>query len=53
MVVSVVRGVVGARSIRVVFVSGVVALILLPVVVRRVMVERTPPVEPAPSVEES
>jgi MFS family permease len=46
-------GLVGARSIRAVFVAGIVTLGLLAIVVRKVMVERNPPVEPAPAVEES
>ena len=46
-------GIIAARSIRAVFVSGVVALAVLAIVVRRVMVEPTPQVEPAPAVEES
>jgi MFS family permease len=46
-------GLVAARSIRAVFVSGVIALAVLAVAVRRVMVERNLPVEPAPAVEES
>jgi MFS family permease len=46
-------GIIAARSIRAVFVAGVVALVVLAVVVRRVMVEPAPQVEPAPTVEES
>ena len=46
-------GLVAARSIRAVFVAGVVALVVLAVVVRRVMVERSVQVEPPPAVEES
>ena len=46
-------GIVAARSIRAVFVAGVVALAVLAVLVRRVMVDRTPDVEPAPTLEES
>jgi DHA1 family multidrug resistance protein-like MFS transporter len=46
-------GIIAARSIRAVFVSGVVALAVLAVVVRRLMVEPMPQVEPAPAVEES
>jgi MFS family permease len=46
-------GLVAARSIRAVFVAGVIALAVLAVVVRRVMVERSPDVESAPAVEES
>ena len=48
----VLSGLVGARSIRVVFVGGVVALVSLAVIVRRVMVERAPKVEPEPAVDE-
>jgi MFS family permease len=48
----VLAGLVGARSIRVVFVAGVVALVSLAVVVRNVMVERTQDVEPEPAVDE-
>ena len=43
----VLSGLLGAQSIRAVFVTGTVALVVLAVVVRRVMVERDPPVEPA------
>lgn len=46
-------GLVAARSIRAVFISGVVALVVLAVIVRRVMVERSPAVEAAPAIEES
>jgi len=49
----VMSGLVAARSIRAVFVAGTVTLVLLAIVVRRVMVERNPPVESAPAVEES
>ena len=49
----IVSGLVAGRSIRVVFASGVVALVVLALVVRRVMVERTLEIETAPSVEES
>jgi DHA1 family multidrug resistance protein-like MFS transporter len=49
----IVSGLVAGRSIRVVFVSGVVALVVLALVVRRVMVERTLEIETAPAVEES
>jgi MFS family permease len=49
----VLAGLVGARSIRVVFAGGVVVLVALAIVVRRVMVERTIAVTPAPAVEES
>jgi MFS transporter, DHA1 family, multidrug resistance protein len=46
-------GLIAARSIRVVFVSGVVALVVLALIVRRVMVERTLQIEPPPAVEEA
>lgn len=46
-------GLVAARSIRAVFVAGVVALAVLAVIVRRVMVERSRQIEPAPTVEEA
>jgi MFS family permease len=49
----VLSGLVAARSIRAVFVTGIVALLVLAIVVRRVMVERNPPVNAAPTVEES
>lgn len=49
----VLSGLLGARSIRAVFVAGAVMLVILAIVVRRVMVERNPPVESAPAVEES
>jgi MFS family permease len=49
----VLAGLLGARSIRAVFVAGIIVLGILAVVVRRVMVERNPPVESAPAVEES
>jgi MFS family permease len=49
----VLAGLVGARSIRVVFAGGVVVLLALAVLVRRVMVERAIAVTPAPAVEES
>ena len=49
----VVSGLVAGRSIRVVFVSGVVVLVVLALVVRRVMVERTLEIETAPTVDES
>jgi len=48
----VLSGLVAARSIRAVFVAGIVALIILAIVVRKVMVERNPPVESAPPMEE-
>ena len=44
----VVSGLLGAQSIPAVFVAGAVTLVILAVVVRRVMVERNPPVESAP-----
>jgi MFS family permease len=49
----VLAGLVGARSMRVVFGGGVAVLVALAIVVRRVMVERTLAVPPAPTVEES
>ena len=49
----VLSGLVAARSIRVVFVSGAVALATLALMVRRLMVNRPVAIEPAPSVEES
>jgi MFS family permease len=49
----VLSGLLGARSIRGVFVAAIVVLGVLALVVRRVMVERNPPVESAPAVEES
>jgi MFS family permease len=49
----VLSGLLAARSIRAVFVAAAVLLGILAVVVRRVMVERNPPVESAPAVEES
>jgi MFS transporter, DHA1 family, multidrug resistance protein len=49
----VLSGLVAARSIRVVFLSGTVVLALLVLLVRRVMVERDAPVESAPSVDEA
>ena len=49
----VMSGLLGARSIRSVFVAAIVVLGILAVVVRRVMVERNPPPESAPAVEES
>ena len=44
----VLSGLLGAQSIRAVFVAGAVTLVILAVVVRRVMVEHNPPVESAP-----
>lgn len=49
----IVSGLVAGRSIRVVFFSGVVALVVLALVVRRVMVERNLQIETAPAVDES
>lgn len=49
----VVSGLVAAYSIRVVFVAGAVALLVLALLVRRVMVERDLAIEAAPSVDES
>ena len=49
----VLAGIIAAGSIRLVFFSGVAILIGLAFIVRRVMVERNPPVESAPAVEES
>ena len=46
-------GLIAARSIRVVFLSGAAVLTLLVLLVRRVMVERDLPVESAPSVDEA
>jgi MFS transporter, DHA1 family, multidrug resistance protein len=48
----VLSGLVAARSIRAVFIVGIVALVVLAIVVRKVMVERNPPVESAPQMEE-
>jgi DHA1 family multidrug resistance protein-like MFS transporter len=48
----VLSGLVAARSIRAVFAVGIAALIVLAIVVRKVMVERNPPVESAPPMEE-
>jgi DHA1 family multidrug resistance protein-like MFS transporter len=49
----VLSGLVGARSIRVMFGVGVGVLVTLAIVVRRVMVESSLPIEPPPAVEES
>ena len=49
----VLSGLVGARSIRVMFGVGAGVLVLLAIVVRRVMVESNLPIEPPPAVEES
>ena len=49
----VVSGFVAARSIRAVFISGVLMLVLLAIVVRRLMVERQRVTEAAPPVEEA
>ena len=46
-------GLVGARSIRVMFGVGVAVLVILAIAVRRVMVEPNLPIEPPPAVEES
>jgi DHA1 family multidrug resistance protein-like MFS transporter len=46
-------GLLAARSIRVVFLSGAAVLALLVLLVRRVMVERDLPVESAPAVDEA
>jgi MFS transporter, DHA1 family, multidrug resistance protein len=46
-------GLVGARSIRVMFGVGVAVLVILAIAVRRVMVESSLPIEPPPAVEES
>ena len=48
----VLSGLIAARSIRAVFIGGVTVLAVLALVVRRVMVERSQPIEPPPSVEE-
>jgi MFS transporter, DHA1 family, multidrug resistance protein len=48
----VLSGLVAARSIRAVFVAGMVALVVLAIVVRKVMVERNPRVASAPPMEE-
>jgi MFS transporter, DHA1 family, multidrug resistance protein len=49
----IVSGLVAARSIRVVFFSGVVALTVLALIVRRVMVERNLQIESAPTLDEA
>lgn len=46
-------GLVAGRSIRVVFFSGVAALVILALVVRRLMVERNLEIESVPAVEDS
>jgi MFS family permease len=48
----VLAGLVAARSIRAVFLSGVAVLMILAMIVRRVMVDRSPRVEAGPVVEE-
>ena len=48
----VISGLVGARNIRAVFVGGIVLLVVLAVLVRRLMVERAPTTE-APAVEDA
>ena len=49
----VLSGLVAGRSIRVVFLSGVVILALIVLMVQRLMAGRAPAIEPAPSVDES
>ena len=49
----VLSGLVAARSINVVFLTGAAVLMLLVFLVRRLMVERDLPVEPAPAVDEA
>jgi MFS family permease len=49
----VLSGLVAARSIPVVFLSGAAVMMMLVLVVRRVMVERGLPVEPAPAVDDA
>jgi MFS family permease len=49
----VLSGLLGARSIRAVFIAGAVVLGVLAIVVRRVMVERNPPMGSTPAIEES
>jgi MFS family permease len=49
----VLSGLIASRSIRVVFLSGAAILTLIVVMVRRLMAERAPAIEPAPSVDES
>ena len=49
----VVAGLVGAQSIRVVFLGGAAMLLVLAVIVRRVMVERQPAAEAVPPVEDA
>jgi len=49
----VLSGLIAARSIRGVFIAGAVVLLILGVIVRRMMVERSPQVESAPVVDES
>jgi MFS transporter, DHA1 family, multidrug resistance protein len=46
-------GLLAARSINAVFLTGAVALTLLVLLVRRLMVERNLPVEPAPAMDEA
>jgi MFS family permease len=48
----VISGLIGARNIRAVFVGGIVLLVVLAVLVRRLMVERAPTTE-APAVEDA
>jgi MFS family permease len=49
----VLSGLVGARSIRIMFGVGVCVLVMLAIAVRRVMAEPNLPIEPPPTVEES
>jgi DHA1 family multidrug resistance protein-like MFS transporter len=49
----IISGLVAGHSIRVVFFSGVAALVVLALLVRRVMVERNLEIETAPAVDES
>lgn len=49
----VLSGLIAARSIRAVFIGGIGALVVLTIVVRRLMVERSPAVTRPPAVEES
>jgi len=49
----VLSGLVAARSIRVVFLSGAALLLMIVVMVSRLMAERSPAIESAPLVDES
>ena len=49
----VLSGLVAARSIRVVFLSGAALLLVIVVMVSRLMAERSPAIESAPLVDES